>query len=130
MIDTIGEGAGVHSRLQEMGCNSISAKFSESAEDLHDLTGEREFANMRAYCYWAVRDALDPRLGGALALPPDDELTQELTALHWEVQSNGKIRIIPKDEIKELLGRSPDKSDALALSYFPTELSIPRMRFI
>ena len=130
LIDTIGEGAGVHSRLQEMGCNSISAKFSESAEDLHDLTGEREFANMRAYCYWAVRDALDPRLGGTLALPLDDELTQELTATRWDVQSNGKIRLVSKDEIKSQLGRSPDKADALALSYFPTEQNVPRLRFI
>jgi len=35
-----------------------------------------------AYCYWAVRDALDPRLGGMLALPLDDERMQELTHLH------------------------------------------------
>ena len=85
---------------------------------------------MRAYCYWAVRDALDPRLGGKLALPLDDELTQELTAIRWDVQSNGKIRLVSKDEIKSQLGRSPDKADALALSYFPTELNVPRMRFI
>ena len=118
-IDTIGEGAGVHSRLIEQGVNSISAKFSESAEGISDATGEREFLNTRAACYWLLRDALDPRLGGKLALPPDDELTQELTEIHWEVQSNGKIKLEPKEDIKKRIGRSPDKADAVALTYWP-----------
>ncbi len=118
-IDTIGEGAGVHSRLAEQEVHSVSAKFSESAEGVKDATGEREFLNMRAACYWLLRDALDPRLGGNLALPPDDELTQELTEIHWTVQSNGKIKIEPKEDIKARIGRSPDKSDAVALTYWP-----------
>jgi len=118
-IDTIGEGAGVHSRLIEQGVNSISAKFSESAEGVRDATGEREFLNSRAACYWLLRDALDPRLGGKLALPPDDELTQELTEIHWTVQSNGKIKIEPKEDIKKRIGRSPDKADAVALTFYP-----------
>jgi hypothetical protein len=118
-IDTIGEGAGVHSRLIEQDVNSVSAKFSESADGIQDATGEREFLNMRAACYWLLRDALDPRLGGKLALPPDDELTQELTEIHWEVQSNGKIKIEPKEDIKKRIGRSPDKADAVALTYWP-----------
>ena len=31
---------------------------------------------------------------------------------------NGKIKLVAKQEIKDALGRSPDKSDAVALSYF------------
>ena len=119
-IDTIGEGAGVHSRLAEMNINSVSAKFSESAEDMKDATGEREFVNMRAYCYWALRDALDPKLGGRLALPPDEELTQELSEMHWELHSNGKYKIEPKEDIKKRLGRSPDRADAVALTFWPS----------
>ncbi len=128
-IDTIGEGAGVYSRLMEMGDNVVSAKFSELAEGLTDLTGERGFLNMRAYCYWALRDALDPSLGGSLALPPDDELTQELTSIRWEPKSNGKIKIEEKDEIKKRLGRSPDKADAVALTYWPDEKSFADLVF-
>lgn len=118
-VDSIGEGAGVFSRLKELACAAESVKFSESAKGYKDLTGEREFANMRAYCLWAVRDALDPKLGAALALPPNDELTQDLTAPQWDVNSKGKIRIEPKDDIKKRLGRSPDYGDALALTYYP-----------
>ena len=122
-IDTIGEGSGVYSRCKELGVRAVSAKFSESTNGRRDLTGQREFVNMRAWCYWAVRDALDPKLGGDLALPPDDELAQELTAIEWEVRSDGKIKLIDKDKIKEVIGRSPDKGDSVALSYWPLSVA-------
>lgn len=118
-IDTIGEGAGVYSRLSEQRCAAESVKFSASAKYKKDLTGEREFLNLRAYCYWAIRDALDPKLDARLALPPVDELTQDLTAPQWSQNSQGKIVIEPKDDIKLRLGRSPDYGDGLALTYAP-----------
>lgn len=119
-IDTIGEGAGVYSRLVEQGVeNAISAKASENAKGLHDKTEVRTFANMRAFMHWSLRDDLDPQFNPTLALPPDDELTQELTEIHWFTQSNGSIILEPKDDIKERIGRSPDKSDSVALTYYP-----------
>jgi hypothetical protein len=124
-IDTIGEGAGVYSRLVEKKVKNVfSVKFSESAEwkdkPLKDVTGQYEFLNMRAYLYWAVRDWLNPINKMEAMLPVDDELTQELTETKWEFMSNGKIKIEPKEEIKKRLGRSPDKSDALANTFYPT----------
>ena len=71
-IDTIGEGAGVYSRAVEVARDSkidyndiISCKYSECAKDssgnpLRDITGQYEFANMRAYLFWCVRDWLNP----------------------------------------------------------------------
>ena len=118
-IDTIGEGAGVHSRLIEQEVKSVSVKFSEGVKHLSDITGELEFGNMRAYCYWAVRDALDPKHDAILALPPCDELIEELAETKWKVKSNGKIFIEEKDEIKKRLKRSPDYADALANTYYP-----------
>lgn len=120
-VDAIGEGAGVYSRLIEQGVNAKSVKGSRTAEGLTDLTGQRTFINMRAYLYWAIRDALDPNLGGQLALPPIDELTQDLTSIHWVPKSNGKIIMEPKDKIKNLIGRSPDYGDALACTFLPIE---------
>ncbi len=61
-IDTIGEGAGVYSRLCELGySNAVSCKYSEGAKDHHDITGQHEFANMRGYLFWCVRDWLNPK---------------------------------------------------------------------
>jgi hypothetical protein len=140
MIDTIGEGAGVYSRLIELSSSPPtkdnpdsafmkgkvhSCKFSEAAEwnqlPLNDVTGQYFFLNMRAYLYWAIRDWLDPGNKTDAALPPDEELTQELTKTNWKFMSNGKIQIESKDDIKKKLKRSPDKADALANTFYPVK---------
>ena len=119
-IDTIGEGAGVYSRLREMKVlNAYSCKNSENAKGLYDATGVRKFTNMRAYMYWALRDALDPSGDLKLRLPPDDELKEELCEIHYKIQSDGRIILEPKEDIKKRLGRSPDKSDALSMTFYP-----------
>jgi hypothetical protein len=119
-IDTIGEGAGVFSRLQELKYkNAYSCKYSESARGLNDITGEYTFANMRAYLYWALRDWLNPKNGFGAALPPHDKLMEEATETHWKFQSNGSIIIEPKEDIKKRIKRSPDYMDALANTFSP-----------
>jgi len=118
-IDTVGEGAGVFSRLMEQEVNVVSVKGSESAAGLTDISGEREFANIRAYLHWALRDALDPSLNAELALPPDDLLTQEISEPQFYMQSNGKIIIEPKENIIARLGRSPDRLDAVLNTFYP-----------
>lgn len=121
-IDTIGEGAGVYSRLQELEYKgAISCKYSEGADGFHDITGEYEFANMRAYCYWALRDWLNPKNGFAPAIPPCDKLMEEATETHWKFQSNGKIIIEAKEDIKKRIKRSPDWMDALVNTFYPRD---------
>lgn len=119
-IDTIGEGAGVYSRLQELEYTNVySCKYSESARGLHDITGEYSFANMRAYLYWCIRDWLNPKNGYSPALPPNEKLTEELTDTHWQFQSDGAIIMEKKEKIKERIKRSPDYMDALANTFYP-----------
>lgn len=119
-IDTIGEGAAVLSRLEELGyMNAISFKSSYGAKDLKDITGQYEFINMRAYVYWAVRDWLDPKNNFKPAIPPCDELMEEATNTKWGFQSDGKIYIEKKDDIKARIKRSPDWFDALAQTFYP-----------
>lgn len=118
-VDTIGEGAGVHSRLREMSCNSVSVKFGESAKEFTDITGERTFADMVSYLCWSLRDALNPKYDIQLALPECDELTQDLTKTRWFILSDGRIKIEPKDKTKERLKRSPDFRDALINTFSP-----------
>lgn len=119
-VDTIGEGAGVYSRLKELGhTHAYSCKFSGGADKLTDVTGMREFANMKAYLYWAVRDWLDPANKLDPALPPNDAFTEEATELKWLMQSNGKIIMEPKKDLEKRLKRSPDYFDALANTFYP-----------
>ena len=124
-IDTIGEGAGVFSRCLELDDKRyiISCKYSEGAKqfdrDLSDITGQYRFTNMRAYLFWCVRDWLNPKNETGAMLPPDNQLLEEATEIRWSFRSDGKIIIEPKEDIKKRLGRSTDKFDALANTFYP-----------
>lgn len=138
-LDTIGEGAGVFSRLNEIKsqdpekykwliCHSV--KYSESPEyngnELKDITGQYTFLNMRAYLFWAVRDWLNPINNTGAMLPDDAELTQEATEIQWKFRSDGSIQIEAKEDIKGRIGRSIDKFDALANTFYPAPDIDPR----
>jgi len=128
-IDTIGEGAGVFSRLQELGYkNAFSCKFSEGAADLTDITGIYRFANMRAYLFWAVRDWLNPVNNMQPCLPPCDEFVEEATQIKWKFQSNGSIIIEPKEDIKKRIGRSIDYFDSLANTFYPHDSGVDEVQ--
>jgi len=128
-IDTIGEGAGVYSRLVELGLEErvISCKFGNSAKDnrdneLTDITGQYKFANMRAYLFWCVRDWLNPKNNTGAALPPTGTFDEEATNIKWEFRSDGKIIIEPKEEIVKRIGHSTDEFDALANTFHPLNI--------
>jgi len=114
-VDTIGLGAGVHDILLRKGYFSIDANFGYKASD------DKRYINKRAESYFKLSKALK----AGLALPQNDALMEELLAIEYEFSdTNGKLKIISKDKIKELLGRSPDLADALALSYFTDVMGI------
>ena len=121
-IDTIGEGAGVYSRLRELGMRNVySCKFSEGTRRLTDISKQYTFANMRAYLHWCIRDWLNPKNHTGAALPPNEMLAEELTETRWKFQSNGAIIIEPKEKIKKRIKRSPDYMDALANTFYPKD---------
>jgi len=120
MIDTVGEGAGVFSRLAEQQISDCySCKGSHSAKGLTDYFELKEFKLMRDYIHWVLRDALDPKCGFNLMLPPCKELDEELMTLTFTVKSNGIIKIKDKKDIKKDIGRSPDFTDAITLTFTP-----------
>lgn len=108
IIDTIGVGAGVFDQLTMQGFYCVDGNFGMTADD------NDTFMNKRAESYFRLRDALNR----GLSLPRDEELLEELVSITYRYTETGKIRITPKDKIKEELGRSPDKADALALTFF------------
>lgn len=121
-IDTIGEGAGVYSRLIEkgQGHRTYSCKASESAQGLNDVTGIYEFQNMRAYLGWAIRDQLNPANGSTLCLPPGGNLIRECAEIRYFMnEKTGKIQLESKDDIKKRLKASTDEFDALSSTEYP-----------
>jgi len=77
---------------------------------------EGEFGLLRDQLWWAVREWLrtDP---GAM-LPPDAQLADELSAPTYHTR-RGKLIVSNKDELRDRLGRSPDRADALCLTFAP-----------
>lgn len=70
--------------------------------------------------YDRIRDELAANLelwirdGGAIL--EDAKLTKELHVLEWKQSGGGKLKLTPKDLIRKMIGRSPDRYDALSMS--------------
>lgn len=117
MVDVIGIGAGVLDRLREQGCRAEAFNASAGTRN-KDATGELGFANVRSAALWLVRELLDPSAAPDMALPPDDELTGDLTAPKWKILSGGKIQVESKDDIRKRIGRSTDAGDATVQAFW------------
>lgn len=114
IVDIIGLGAGVYDRLRELGYQ-VKAFVASGRTSHRDKTNEQGFVNIRSAAWWNMREILET---GEIALPPDDELTGELTAPKWRVMSGAKIRVEEKSEIRDRLERSTDKADAVIMAFW------------
>jgi len=118
IIDVVGLGAGVFSRCRELQLR-VERYDARQRTDKTDTTGEIKFTNMRAYAYWNLRDMLNPTNGKNVALPDDQELEDELVAHTWKQGAGGAVGIVEKELVKKLIGRSPDRADAVVMSMLP-----------
>lgn len=104
--DAIGNGKGVFDRLTEMGYNTLPIKSSGESSD-----PERWF-NLRSEMWGNLQDLVIRR-----ELPPilDEEVARQVLMIRYDpaaVNSKGRMKIVPKDLTKKLLGHSPDEADA------------------
>ncbi|MFL5613771.1 MAG: hypothetical protein ACJ796_08930 [Gemmatimonadaceae bacterium] len=108
VIDTIGLGGGVHDRLAELRWPVSSHNSARPAFD------KDRFYNRRAEVFWTLRALLED---GLIALPRNERLFEELLQTQYQIDSSGKIRIEPKDDLKTRIGRSPDLADAVSMCF-------------
>lgn len=110
-------------KMDVVYCN---AKRIMVASKPTEKTEMGEFGVFRDQLWWSVREWLrtDP---GAM-LPPSEKLIEELSIPEYKIQA-GKIKVMPKDQMRKELGRSPDEADALCLTFAKGE-SRPRVRVI
>lgn len=120
-VDVIGVGGSVFDSLSAAGVKVCGINFAEGS-DAHDVSGKMGFLNVRAEGYWLLREALDPASGQNLALPPDPQLLSDLCAPRWKLTARG-IQIEEKAAIKQRLGRSPDRGDAVVLAHLIRDTS-------
>jgi len=119
-IDEIGVGGGVVDRLKEQAINVHGINVAEKPFD------EERFVNLRSEMWWAARESVDPKNPAAMAIPNDDALCADLSAMKYSVDSAGRIKVESKEETKKRLKRSPDRGDAYALAVFESYLAIAK----
>jgi hypothetical protein len=108
LVDSIGLGAGVVDRLIELDlpCRGVNVAESSSMND--------KYVRLRDELWFAVREWLEDR---DCSLPDDEELASELSKPRFSFQSNGKLKVESKDEMKRRGMNSPDVADALCLTF-------------
>lgn len=114
-VDVIGIGASVYDILVDKDFSVVDINFS-SRSIATDKSGKLQMRNLRAEAYWTLREALDPNTGDNIALPPDEELVEDLTTPRYKRSVSG-IQVEDKEQIRKRLGRSPDKGDAVVMCY-------------
>lgn len=113
---TGGFASGLADLLRKAGY--LVREFNFSGQAVKD---PNHYSNLRAYMYTMAAEAF--RRG--LMVENDDKVREELLSVRYFIDNLGKRRIIPKDEIKGVLGRSPDDADAIALSFATGSLDDP-----
>jgi hypothetical protein len=108
-VDTGGVGASPVDYLNHSGYAQyvLPVNFGGRADD------QDKYFNKRAEMWCLMRDWIQE--GGCLDF--DDELKEDLTALEYQWTQKMQIQLERKEDAKARLGRSPDKADALALTF-------------
>ena len=125
-LDVVGLGAGVYDRLAELEKYDITPiNVGEAPTTEED---KKKYFNLRAEMFDNLREQFIPQSGVSItSIPNNEELLQELMATTYGYSSERKIKIESKDDIKKILGRSPDKADALALAFFSPTIIKPEL---
>ena len=109
-IDEIGIGSGVVDRLRELGHRVRGVNVARKA--LHP----EGYANLRSEGFWNLRQRFET---GRIAIPSDNQLISELATLTFRYNSDDRIGIDGKNDIRKRSLPSPDKADALMLAFLP-----------
>lgn len=118
-VDAIGIGSSALDFIKGLNLLVLPVVGSEASTEF-TVAGNLRFKNKRAEMYWRLREAMDPTAENPISLPPDSELATDLAAVRYKVVQMGQhagIQIRDKDEIREAIGRSPDKGDSVAMTF-------------
>ena len=115
-VDANGIGAAVYQRLLQQGlsCQIFGLTGQSTPSD------KRLFSNLRAETWAKTRNWLQDGKGQVRIFCSPEQakmLQQELIVHKGEIDETGKLVMVKKNEIKKVLGRSPDYADALTYTF-------------
>ena len=140
LYDSVGVGHGLGAAFARAGMADLEARAVNAGEPASGAvwpdgrTSREKFANLRAELWWKAREALgrsrellrhlrgEPEgvahpLGEVLLLPEDEALARQLASLRWFRTETGKVLIEDKERLRRRGVRSPDRADALVLTF-------------
>ena len=88
------------------------------SEEVLRLRAVGDVRILRDQLWWSIREWL--RIDTGAMLPPDEYLVEELACPTYEV-FNGKIMVMKKPDMREILSRSPDRAEALMMTFADTD---------
>lgn len=119
-VDTIGVGWGVIGHLRSLRhdhrAEIVPVNVGESARD------KRKFPRLRDQLWWEVGRELSEDQAWDLSDLDDDTIVQ-LLAPKYTIDTSGRVKVEPKDDTRDRIGRSPDDADALLLCFYARGIS-------
>lgn len=126
-IDDTGNGGGTTDRLREKSTESMQGgmpahqyrlnAYNFSSKEFMSDADKEQFYDITSWLYWNLRQQF---MDKKIALHYDKELFDELVGRRWGIMPGGKIKVESKDDYRKRTGgKSPDKSDSLALAFAP-----------
>lgn len=113
-IDIIGLGASPGDFLEVMDRAKDLGVVVRPVNVSHNSEKPEVYADLRSQLCFDLRDWLES--GGAI--PNDEKLIQELVAATYELDARGRYRVTSKKQERKMLGRSPDRRNALELAIY------------
>lgn len=110
VADEDGVGGGV---VDILNCKG----FVNGSKPIDEEVGKVEYKNLKSQCYFHLAKKINDNQIYINANSEQKELiTQELEQVkRHNIDKDGKLEVLPKDEIKKLINRSPDYADALMM---------------
>jgi hypothetical protein len=108
-VDTIGLGAGIADRLREQGYPAVDVNVGERSSN------RDKYYNLRAELWIKLADWLAEGHG---SIPDDEKLIAGASSIKYSFDSAGRIKIEKKEDLKKRGLPSPDRADALTLTFF------------
>ncbi len=114
VVDDDGVGGGVVDLLP--GCQP----FNGGAKPIEVKGKDQNYANLKAQCTYELAQFVNDREMHIATDAHRGLIEEELSHVKRDkIDHDGKLRILPKDKVKENLGRSPDFADVLMMRMLP-----------
>lgn len=120
-VDVGGLGAGVVDRLYELGHRDIVIAVNAGSTPLDS----RRYLNKRAEMWGKLKEWLNDE---PVQIPDNDSLHADLCGIRYKVDSNSRLVMERKEDMKKRGIRSPDSADAICLTFALPESALDSSR--